>query len=55
MAPRTKQFVALRAIGAGEEVTVNYNGSPKSRAKVWFDLAEEARPQGTNGASTGTT
>src|SRR4051794_28716839 len=48
--PRTKQFVALRAIRAGEEVTVNYNGTPKSRAKVWFDLADEARSSSSSGA-----
>src|SRR4051812_34789070 len=48
--PRTKQFVALRAIRAGEEVTVNYNGTPKSRAKVWFNLADEAMPSRSSGA-----
>ena len=53
VAPRTKQFVALRDIGAGEEVTVNYNGTPKSRAKVWFDLAEDAVPKGASGATGG--
>jgi uncharacterized protein len=51
--PRTKQFVALRDIRPGEEVTVNYNGSPKSRAKVWFDLAEDAVPKGASGATGG--
>lgn len=51
VAPRTKQFVALRAIRSGEEVTVNYNGSPRSRAKVGFDLAEDAGPKGASGAS----
>ena len=43
-APQAKRFVAIRDIGAGEEVTVNYNGSPTSRKKLWFDVAEEARP-----------
>jgi SET domain-containing protein len=52
VAPRTKQFVALRDIRRGEEVTVNYNGSPGSRAKVWFDLAEEDKPQGAGGRAT---
>jgi uncharacterized protein len=51
VAPRTKQFVALRDIRSGEEVTVNYNGSPGSRAKVWFDLAEDAGPKGESGAT----
>src|SRR3954463_6180805 len=52
VAPRTKQFVALRAIRAGEEVTVNYNGSPRSRAKVWFNLADEAGSNGARGKAT---
>jgi len=51
--PRTKQFVALRAIKAGEEVTVNYNGTPKSRAKVWFDLAVEPGSKKVIGAKGG--
>ena len=38
--PATKAFVALRAIAAGDEITVNYNGRPGSRAKVWFDVLE---------------
>jgi SET domain-containing protein len=38
--PATKAFVALRAIAKGEEVTINYNGNPRSRAKVWFDVLE---------------
>jgi SET domain-containing protein len=38
--PATKAFVALRTIARGEEITVNYNGKPGSRAKVWFDVLE---------------
>jgi SET domain-containing protein len=38
--PTTKAFIALRAIAQGEEITVNYNGKPGSRAKVWFDVIE---------------
>ena len=30
-------FVALRDIAAGEEITVNYNGDPKDQTEVWFD------------------
>ncbi len=41
--PRAKEFTALRDIGPGEEITVNYNGKPRSRAKVWFDVIEAAR------------
>ena len=42
--PSTKAFVAVRPIARGEEVTVNYNGKPGSRAKVWFDVVESAMP-----------
>ena len=41
--PRAKRFVALRPIKAGDEVTVNYNGDPASRVRVWFDVAREAK------------
>ncbi len=40
--PQTKAFKALRDIAPGEEVTVNYNGEPNRRKKVWFDVVEEA-------------
>jgi SET domain-containing protein len=36
----TKAFVAIKAIAAGEEITINYNGHPRSKAKVWFDVVE---------------
>jgi hypothetical protein len=39
--PLTKKFTALRDIQPGEEITVNYNGEPKSQAKVWFEVFEE--------------
>jgi hypothetical protein len=32
--------MALRTIRAGEEILVNYNGDPKSREKVEFDVIE---------------
>lgn len=38
--PSSKAFIARRAIAEGEEITVNYNGKPGSRAKVWFDVVE---------------
>jgi SET domain-containing protein len=38
--PQTKVFLALRAIEPGEEITVNYNGRPGSRTKVWFKVIE---------------
>jgi uncharacterized protein len=37
---QTKDFVAVRDIAEGEEITINYNGKPGSKAKVWFDVVE---------------
>jgi len=34
--PRTQVFRAIRDIEAGEEITVNYNGAPRSRRRVHF-------------------
>lgn len=38
--PRTKVFTALRPIGAGEEITINYNGDPDDRDPVGFPVLE---------------
>jgi SET domain-containing protein len=46
IAKTAKSFVALRAIAKGEEITVNYNGKPRSRAKVWFDVVEAGTAKG---------
>lgn len=35
----TQVFTALRDIRKGEEITVNYNGSPRSRVRVGFRVA----------------
>jgi uncharacterized protein len=40
---QTKVFTALRDIGPGEEITVNYNGDPADRTAVGFDVVETAR------------
>ena len=37
---RRISFFALRAIAAGEEITVNYNGTPEDRQPVWFPVSE---------------
>ncbi|MGA9994408.1 MAG: SET domain-containing protein [Pyrinomonadaceae bacterium] len=37
---RLIRFIALRDIEAGEEITVNYNGSPDDRQPIWFDVKE---------------
>jgi len=35
-AQQTIEFIALRAIATGEEVTTNYNGDPANCAPLWF-------------------
>ncbi len=35
---RMKRFVAIRDIDAGEEITINYNGSPFDSSPVGFDV-----------------
>jgi len=39
-APRTKVYRALRDISAGEEITINYNGTPHDGSPVGFDVKE---------------
>jgi SET domain-containing protein len=34
---KTIDIYALRDIAPGEEIFVNYNGSPDNRSKVWFE------------------
>jgi SET domain-containing protein len=36
----TIEFVALRPIWRGEEITVNYNGDPASADPLWFDVRD---------------
>ena len=33
-------FVAVRDIEEGEEITVNYNGTPDDQSPIWFDVVE---------------
>ena len=35
-----KEFVSLRDIQPGEEVTINYNGEPKDKKPVWFEVKD---------------
>lgn len=37
---RCKQFLAIRDIAAGEEITFNYNGSPDDQSAVGFEVVE---------------
>lgn len=36
------EYRALCAIAPGDEITVNYNGSPRDTAPVWFEPAGES-------------
>ncbi len=50
--PQSQAFTALRDIVAGEEITVNYNGDPCRKTKVWFDVVEEpTRREGAGSAN----
>ena len=49
--PLSKSFTALRDIEPGEEITVNYNGKPKSRSAVWFEVVEATATTRANGLS----
>ncbi|RLS55392.1 MAG: SET domain-containing protein [Planctomycetota bacterium] len=40
LAQQRKSYTALRDIAAGDEITINYNGDPKSRKNVGFDVLE---------------
>jgi len=37
---RLIRFIALRDIALGEEITVNYNGTPGDRSPIWFEVSE---------------
>lgn len=39
----TIDFYAVKNIGPGEEITVNYNGEPHVQTPVWFDLEMKKR------------
>jgi len=46
--PQTKEFTAMRDIAPGEEIRVNYNGEPTSRAAVWFEVLESTASKAVN-------
>ena len=50
---QTKEFTAMRDIAPGEEITVNYNGEPTSRAAVWFEVLESTASQAMNRSASG--
>ncbi len=43
-----KLYIALRDIQAGEEVTINYNGSAEAADPVWFNVIENQSKTATN-------
>jgi SET domain-containing protein len=32
------EYISIRSISKGEEITVNYNGSPSDNSPVWFNV-----------------
>ena len=34
------EIVAHRAIGAGDEICINYNGDPDDDSPVWFERSD---------------
>ncbi|MFX1480588.1 MAG: SET domain-containing protein-lysine N-methyltransferase [Promethearchaeota archaeon] len=34
------EYITIKSISKGEEILVNYNGSPLDKSPVWFELAE---------------
>jgi SET domain-containing protein len=50
---RTKVFLALRDIAAGEEVTVNYNGDPDDLSPLGFEVVEGMAPVTVGGSLNG--
>jgi SET domain-containing protein len=39
-ARQTIDFISIRPIEPGEEITVNYNGTPEDQTALWFKSAE---------------
>lgn len=35
------EYIALRDIEEGEEITANYNGRPDDQSPIWFDVVDE--------------
>ena len=48
---RIMVFTALRDIGRGEEITVNYNGEPGDETPVGFEVVEGPNSSAMNGSS----
>ncbi len=47
-----KNYIAIRDIQEGEEVTINYNGDANSKESVWFDVIESHAKAAPKSAKT---
>ncbi len=48
---QVKVYTAIRAIEAGQEITINYNGEPTDRSSVGFEVIETQAPARVNGSN----
>ncbi len=48
---QVKLYTAIRAIEAGREITINYNGEPTDRTPVGFEVIEASEQVGANGST----
>jgi len=39
----TLDIICRKAIKAGDEITVNYNGDPKDKSKLWFKATQASK------------
>jgi len=46
------RFYALREIAAGEEITVNYNGTPSVKDALWFEDRGQTAPERKKAGTT---
>lgn len=51
---QVKLYIAVRDIQAGEEVTINYNGSAEASDPVWFDVVENSEQNQKSSKSAAT-
>ncbi len=51
---QVKLYIAVRDIQAGEEVTINYNGSAEASDPVWFDVVENSEQNQKSSKSSAT-
>lgn len=42
---RVSDVIAYRAIKAGDEILINYNGNPNDKSELWFSVVEDRKEQ----------